>query len=128
VSRHAREGLSILGFGESAAGRALWQECQKTAVVFRNAVATSVRAQNMLKSILLHTSPTLPVNVVDIAVALTVELSSGATLARADVLHLRLRRAMPASADIHAHHAAFTSTLAALGDMGRAPSLAWPWR
>jgi hypothetical protein len=35
---------------------------------------------------------------------------------------LGLECAMPASADIHAHHAAFASTLAALGSMGRAPS------
>jgi hypothetical protein len=52
---------------------------------------------------------------VDIAVALTVERPSSAVLAR-------LERAMPASAGIHTHHAALSSTLAALGDMGRDPS------
>jgi hypothetical protein len=67
----ACEGLSILGFSENAAARALWHACQTTAVVFRNTVATSVCTQNMLKSILLRKSLE-SINVVDIAVALTV--------------------------------------------------------
>jgi hypothetical protein len=118
----ACEGLSILRFRESAAARALWHARWKTTSVFRNTVAASVRARNMFTSALSHKSPTLPVGVVGIAVALALERSSGAVLERADVLHLRVRRGMPASADIHAHPAAFTCTLAALGDMGRAPS------